>query len=252
MIRLILLLLDLIIIAVISIIAYPLSRLIGLFSKDARDNFCFGFAKLGMKSFLFLAGTKVNYKGLENLPKKGDPAVAYIGNHRGMFDIVSVYSVLPSITGFIAKKELRSFPVVGWWMSSVYCIFLDRSDKRQGVASILKGVENIKNGKSMLIYPEGTRCREEGALLPFHKGSFKLATKAKAPIIPVIVSNSPAVLEDHKPFVKSVKLIVEFLPKIELNGLSNEELLEIPDRVHDLILERAIENGRELGSLPQE
>ena len=248
MIRLILLILDLIIIAVASLFCYPLSRLIRLIDKDRGDMFSYRFAQLAMKSFLFYAGTKVEYKGLENIPE--DEAVVFIGNHRGFFDVVATYAAIPRITGFIAKKELRFFPVVGWWMGAVYCVFLDRENKRKGVEAILRGVQNVKEGKNMLIYPEGKRSKQEGVLLFFHPGSFRLATKSDAKIIPVVSNNSSAVWEDHLPFFRSAHTCIEFCSPVETAGLTAQEQAALPALIKNIIQERLIANGKALGSLP--
>lgn len=251
MIGTILLVIDLLLLAVASLITFPLSRLIGLFNKHAQDEFCLGFVKLAMRSFRFFSGAKVKYIGLENLPEKGE-AVVYIGNHRGFFDIVALYPVVPDLTGFVAKEEMRKWPLIGWWMSSVYCLFLNRKNKREGLKTIMEGITNVKNGVSMVIYPEGTRSKTEGHLGAFHAGSFKLATKPKAKIIPVISNDSGAILDDHFPWIRRATMCMEIGKPIPTDGLSEEELQELPDKVRGIIYERLIENGKAIGSLPQD
>lgn len=247
----ILLILDIIFLIIATIIMYPLSRLIGLFDRHARDEFCLSFIKFAMKSFIFLSGAKIIYKGLENLPEKGR-AVVYIGNHRGFFDIVSHYAVVPDLTGFIAKQEMRTWPLIGWWMSSVYCLFLNRKDKREGLKTIVQGIEQVKNGISMVIYPEGTRSKQEGHILPFHPGSFKLATKSGADIIPFASSNSGAILDDHFPWIKRATMCIEFCEPIKVSELSEEEKQNLPDMTRKIIYDRLIANGKEIGALPED
>lgn len=203
-----------------------------------------------MKSLLFTAGTEVDYRGLENLPEKGQ-AAAYIGNHRGFFDVVASYAIMPDLTGFIAKKEMRSWPLIGWWMRTTYCLFLDRENQYEGVKTIIEGVKLLKKGISMVIYPEGTRSREEGKMLDFHQGSFKLATKAKVPLIPIAANNSSAVFEDNKR-VKKAKIIIEFCKPIDTASLSAEELKALPNTVRAILQEKIITNGKELGTLPED
>ena len=91
---------------------------------------------------LFFAGTKITVEGQENIPK--DRAVLYIGNHRSYFDILVTYTTVPGSCGFVAKKELARIPLLKNWMDLIHCLFLDRSDIKQGLQMILAGCEEIK------------------------------------------------------------------------------------------------------------
>ena len=86
---------------------------------------------------LFFAGTKITVEGQENIPK--DRAVLYIGNHRSYFDILVTYTTVPGSCGFVAKKELARIPLLKNWMDLIHCLFLDRSDIKQGLQMILAG-----------------------------------------------------------------------------------------------------------------
>ena len=105
----------------------------------------------------------------------------YIGNHRSYFDIVLSYSRCPIRTGYIAKKEMERYPLLSNWMRYLHCLFLDRKDIKQGLKTILTAIEKIKSGISICIFPEGTRNKnkDELELLPFHEGSFKIASKIR-------------------------------------------------------------------------
>ena len=107
---------------------------------------------------LFFSGTKITVKGQENIPK--DRAVLYIGNHRSYFDILVTYTTVPGSCGFVAKKELSRIPLLKNWMELIHCLFLDRSDIKQGLQMILSGCEEIKSGTSICIFPEGTRGKD--------------------------------------------------------------------------------------------
>ncbi len=148
---------------------------------------------------LFFAGTKITVEGQENIPK--DRAVLYIGNHRSYFDILVTYTTVPGSCGFVAKKELARIPLLKNWMDLIHCLFLDRSDIKQGLQMILAGCEEIKSGTSICIFPEGTRGKtpSELELGEFHNGSFKMATKTGCPIIPLSISGSSEILEAHFP-----------------------------------------------------
>ena len=112
--------------------------------------------------------------GLENIPD--DEPVLFIGNHRGFFDVIISYTYMKRPTGFVAKKEMKKALIIRRWMDNLFCLFLDRENMKEGLKTILKGIDYIKDGKSIVIFPEGTRNKGEG-VQDFHAGSFKFAEK---------------------------------------------------------------------------
>ena len=172
---------------------------------------------------LFFAGTKVTVEGQENVPK--DRAVLYIGNHRSYFDILVTYTTVPGSCGFVAKKELARIPLLKNWMDLIHCLFLDRSDIKQGLQMILAGCEEIKSGTSICIFPEGTRNAnaDELELLPFHEGSFKIASKSGCAIIPMAMNNTAEIFEAHMPKIKSTHVVLEYGKPIYVKELSRED-----------------------------
>ena len=103
--------------------------------------------------------------------------------HRSYFDILLTYTRCVRRTGYIAKKEMERYPLLSNWMKYLHCLFLDRKDIKQGLKTILTAIEKIKSGISICIFPEGTRNKnqDESELLPFHEGSFKIASKDRMP-----------------------------------------------------------------------
>jgi 1-acyl-sn-glycerol-3-phosphate acyltransferase len=89
----------------------------------------------------------------------------------------------------------------------------------------------------MFIFPEGTRCKVEGTFLPFHAGSFKIATKSKASLIPVTFVNMGDLFEDHYPRLKYVPVVIEFGDPIETADMDRNAQKELPDRVKALMEE---------------
>ena len=191
---------------------------------------------------LFFSGTKITVKGQENIPK--DRAVLYIGNHRSYFDILVTYTTVPGSCGFVAKKELSRIPLLKNWMELIHCLFLDRSDIKQGLQMILSGCEEIKSGTSICIFPEGTRNRNQDELdmLPFHEGSFKIATKTKCPVIPIAISNSADIFEAHFPKIKPAKVVVEYGKPIYPDELSKEDKKHIGEYTQNIIHEMLVKN----------
>lgn len=168
----------------------------------------------------FLGGVKRNVIGLENVPT--DQPVLYVSNHRSFFDIVVAYSVVPNLTSFVSKKEIKKVPFIAQWMHFLKCLFLDRDNIKEGMKTILQGIEQIKDGYSIFIMPEGTRNHTD-TLLPFHEGSFKFAQKTGCPIIPVALTNTDDAFENHFPFVGKADVTIMFGEPIYLDKLSKEE-----------------------------
>lgn len=219
----------------IGILVHAVTWIVGRFDPAAALRMRSGYIRLGMKAVWFVGGGKATIIGTENIPT--DRPVLFVGNHRSMMDVVLAGSLIPFPVGFISKKELEKIPLLHMQMVDINCLFLDRKDDRQALKTILKAIELIKGGQSMFIFPEGTRSKEEGKILPFHAGSFKVATKSKAPIVPVTIVGMGDVLEDHFPRLKRVPVSIEFGKPIETASLSRDEQKELPDRVRDLIVE---------------
>jgi 1-acyl-sn-glycerol-3-phosphate acyltransferase len=169
-----------------------------------------------------LSGVKLTVKGQEKIPK--NQSVLYIANHRSFFDIVVTYPLFPDLTGFIAKDILRKIPAFGLWMKRVHCLFLDRKDLKRGLKTILDAIEKVKNGISIVIFPEGTRNRQADptSLLPFRDGSFKIAQKAGCPIVPIAIIGTEKAFENHIPWIRSTEVTVVFGDPIDINELPPE------------------------------
>ena len=134
-----------------------------------------------------LFNVKVDAKGLEKLDEI-EHGVIY-ANHQSNLDIVSMLKAIKKPHGYIAKKELDNIFLLSDSMRLIQCQFMDRTDVRQSVKVISAAAKSVKDGHLMVIFPEGTR-KIQGEMGSFKAGSFKLAQKAKAEIIPVTIYNS--------------------------------------------------------------
>lgn len=193
---------------------------IGKFNPRAKDYSCLRLVQAAFKLIMFAAGTKLTVIGEENVPK--DQAVLYVGNHRSYFDVIMTYARCPRLTGYIAKVEMLRYPLLRDWMKALYCLFLDRDDIKAGLKTILQGIEYIKNGISICIFPEGTRNHSD-VMLPFKEGSMKMAEKTNCPIVPMAITNSAEIFENHIPFVRRCHVILEYGKPILPGELSKEE-----------------------------
>lgn len=233
--RTILCLIWLVIFFAASLILLPVAALIGHFSSEKKDAFCYPIVKGALKVLWHLAGVKPQISGMENIPK--GQAVLYIGNHRSFFDIIILASLLPGKIAVVAKKEMEHIPLLSAWMRNIHCLFLDRSNVRAGAQMALDGIKLLKSGVSVLIFPEGTRNKGDG-MLEFKGGSFKLATKPGLPIVPVVQTGTREMFEDLKPFgVKSAETTLTVLSPIQTAGMSRADQNQLPEKVHDEMLE---------------
>ncbi|TCT13992.1 1-acyl-sn-glycerol-3-phosphate acyltransferase [Natranaerovirga pectinivora] len=207
--------------------------IIGLFSKKAQYKYTLYFGKIWSSHLLSMAGTKITVTGLENIPK--GPAL-FIGNHRSWFDIPVLFKHLPNSTGFIAKKEMKKVPIMSWWMTSAGCLFLDRHDVRAAMKTMIAGVELLKNGHSMVIFPEGTRSKTDD-MLPFKQGSLKLAEKAGIPVVPFGISRSDYILEKNGKRVKPANVQLNFGKPVFLNELEPSEQKQSAKYVQHIVSE---------------
>jgi 1-acyl-sn-glycerol-3-phosphate acyltransferase len=178
-----------------------------------------------------LSGAKVRVDGLENLP---EGPVVFIGNHQGNFDIPILMAFIDKPKAFIAKIETSKLPFVASWMREMRCVFMDRKDIRQSITAINQGAEYLKEGYSMVIFPEGTRSggKEMGE---FKAGSFKLATKSGVPVVPVAINGSYNLMGKKSLLVRPAEVRVTVLKPINTAELSKEEIKNLHDRVYEEI-----------------
>ena len=220
MIRFILVCLILLLYLILGIPVLLVEWLISRWNPRLRDISCLRMVQAAFKLILRITGADITYVGREHVPK--DQAVLYISNHCSYFDILLTYSQCPGLTGYVAKAEMLRYPLLRDWMKRLYCLFLDRTDIRAGMQTILTGIDYIKHGISVCIFPEGTRSNDQ-KMQPFKEGSFKMASKTGCPIIPIAISNSAQILENHFPRILPCKVTVEYGQPIYPKELTKEE-----------------------------
>ena len=144
---------------------------------------------------------------------------------------------------FISKNDLAHIPLISRWMKAMRCLFLDRDDIKQGLKTILEGVELLKSGHSIFIAPEGTRNHGE-ELLEFHQASFKLAEKSKCPIVPVAMNNNDEIFENHFPWIHKAHVIVEYCQPIHMEEMTRDEKKHVGETVRQIISETLARNAQ--------
>lgn len=227
---------------IISIPLFFIEWIIGKINMEAKQKSSLAIIQWVFKGILFLSGIKMTIIGEENVPK--DTAVMYVGNHHSIFDVITTYTRVPGLTGFVAKKEIEKVPVLRTWMRHLNCLFLDRKDLKAGAKMIIDAVHKIKSGISIFIFPEGTRSKDEDVTLPFHDGSFKIATKSGCPIVPVVLTNTNRIFEDHFPWIKATHVTIEYCKPIILDEMPDEIKKSPSNYVRDIIVKKYEENRK--------
>ena len=209
--------------------------------KLKRDDFVFKYVSKWAQNKIKLAGATVKIFGEENIPK--NETVLFMSNHQSNFDIALFLACIKTKKGFVAKLELGKIPILNQWMKKIDCVFMDRSSIRKSAEAIAEATKLLKNGRSMVIFPEGTRSKT-GALSDFKAGSFKLATKPKVPIVPVTLDGTYKLMEAQGGKVKPATVNMYIHPPIETANLTKEEQLELPERVKAIIASKLPNNGQ--------
>ena len=183
------------------------------------------------KTQLKRTGARIKVNGLENIP---DCPVVFVSNHQSNVDIAVFLAEIEKNKGFVAKVEMLKVPSMRDWMKELNCVFMDRDDMKQSARTILEAIEIVKNGYSMVIFPEGTRSK--GVRLgEFKAGSLKLATKSRAPIVPVTINGSYKLMEANKNKIVPADISLTIHPAIETAGLTKEEELLLTEKVKEII-----------------
>ncbi|MDR1301247.1 MAG: 1-acyl-sn-glycerol-3-phosphate acyltransferase [Treponema sp.] len=229
---------DFIIVGVAMIVLAPLG--IGIFLLR-----CLGFRKSMTQAIYKIAqvwslmliactGCTLTVRGKEHIPPEG--GLCFVSNHSSIFDILVILALVGRPVGFIAKKELAWIPFLNIWIFLLGGLFIDRRDIRKAVGTINKGIHRIKQGEAVMIFPEGTRSKGRG-LLPFRSGSFKLATQAGAPILPIAITGSYEIFEKtHR--IRAVPIKITFLPPINTAELPPADRRQyLSDMVHAILSE---------------
>ena len=210
-------------------------------TKEEADMYVFKVATNWSNFVLKAAGLNLTVIGKENIPN--EPCV-FVGNHQSNLDVPVILANMNRLTGAVAKKEMEKIPIMSYWMRQIHSVFLDRENPREALKAISEGVENLKNGYSMIIFPEGTRSRSNN-MGEFKKGSMRLAIKAGVPIIPITFYDTYKAMEGNNGKIKktNAKLIMD--KPIYTKDMSKEEKAGISEMVQNIIqsnLNKAHEN----------
>lgn len=180
---------------------------------------------------------RVRVEGLEHI-RAGEPAI-YCVNHQSAMDIPVLFVNLPVQFRFVAKRSLFNMPFMGWHLRRSGHIPVDRDRPREAMKSLKKVAQEIREGKSVLLFPEGHRSRN-GQLLPFKIGSFYIAILAGVPIVPITINGTAFVLKPDTYHVRAGQTEMIVHAPVATQGLKLKEAEELAEQVKGVIASRFV------------
>ena len=139
-------------------------------------------------------GVRVIVRGREHVPRTRK--VCFVANHQGLVDIALIEAAIPMRIGFIAKKEVSRLPLFNAWLKALHCVTIERAHARKAREVMLRGAEKVRNGKPIVIFPEGTRSRSR-RMGVFRSGSMLLPIQAGATVVPLTVDGTYRLVEEE-------------------------------------------------------
>lgn len=219
-------------IALISIIFCVWAIFLSIFDKTGRWPHFYA-AVPWAKIILWVCGARVKVIGQENVDRD-DPRI-YLSNHQSYFDIFALLAYLPADFKFIMKQELMRIPLFGFAMKRARYIAIDREDPRKAVKSINEAAMKIKEGSSMLVFPEGTRS-EDGKLQPFKTGAFRLALKAGRDVVPVAITKSRDIVPKKSLKINKGTIAMNIGAPISVKDYTRKDMDKLMAKVREAIL----------------
>ena len=185
---------------------------------------------------------KIESYGKENIPK--EDGFMFFPNHQGMYDVLAIIDACDNTFSVVAKKEVANVPLLKQTFACTKSYMMDREDIRQSMQVIMNVANDVKNGKNFLIFPEGTRSKNGNVIGEFKGGSFKAATKARCPIVPV------ALIDSFKPFdtntISQVTVQVHFMEPLyyeDYKGMKSQEIARLVEERIQTAIHLAVGEG---------
>ncbi len=189
-------------------------------------------ARFWGRSILVVSRLKVTVEGLSAIDL--EPPYIYMANHQSNFDIPVLLGHLTVQFRWLAKIELFKIPIFGHAMRKAGYISIDRSDRQAAIESLTTAAEQIKNGVSVLIFPEGTRSRD-GKIRPFKKGGFVMAIDSGIPIVPVSISGTHAIMTKGKLRINPGHVRMRILKPVATSAYTRETKEALMEHVRGII-----------------
>lgn len=198
-------------------------------------------ARLWAESILFASRVKVTVRGQGNLNPKG--SYIYMCNHQSVFDIPVLLAHLRVQFRWLAKHELFQIPLFGTAMARAGYISINRTDRRSAFESLNRAARIIRNGVSVLIFPEGTRSKD-GKIRLFKKGGFVMAVDSGVPIVPVTLHGTWEIMAKDKRILRSGNVVLEIHRPIETSSYSRKTKDDLMNAVREVICTAVEKHGK--------
>ncbi|MBL7826958.1 MAG: 1-acyl-sn-glycerol-3-phosphate acyltransferase [Saprospiraceae bacterium] len=179
-------------------------------------------------SFLAVVGIRLQVEGKEKLNLSQSYVI--VGNHSSALDFIVNAHAFPGVFRFLAKQELQKIPIFGWVVKKM-CLTVDRSSAMSRARSVVALKQNLANGWSIFIYPEGSRNKTNDLLAPFYDGAFRIAIQTKAPIAIQTILNVAAVAGEKADGLQPGVLKIVWETPIETVNLNDTDILTLRDEV---------------------
>ena len=187
-----------------------------------------------------LFGISIEVTGQENYSP--DHNYLVISNHAGMADIPLLLGSMHLNLQFVAKEELGKIPIFGHVIKQAGFVMIKRGQNREALKSLLAASEVLKNGRSVHIFPEGTRS-VDGKLLPFKRGAFLVAQKGGVPVLPVTIIGSHLITPKKSLRINKGKIRIIIAPPLQPAKFNSvEELRDVSSRIIENNLTRYSNN----------
>ena len=171
---------------------------------------------------LKISGVNVSVSGISNIPS--DETVILVCNHQSFYDIPVLLASLDKPYGLLSKDSVKKIPFINKWMDELNCVFINRDNPKSAINSLSLVGDNLDNGYSMIIFPEGTRSKSS-KLLKFRSGAFRLAVSKNVSIVPIVLNGTYKIFETNHNLIKPGNVTLKILPKIQVSKDSDYKTL---------------------------
>jgi 1-acyl-sn-glycerol-3-phosphate acyltransferase len=209
-----------------------LAILVSFFSKNGDG--VHQVARVWGRSILWISLVPVDIFGIENIDPRR--SAIYMCNHQSNFDIPVLLSKLPVQFRWLAKAELFKIPIFGRGMRGAGYISIDRSNRKSAFKSLTAAARIIREGTSVLVFPEGTRSRD-GKLQSFKKGGFVLSVDAGVPVVPLVIRGTHAIMPRNTLLIRRQAVRIDILPPVETGQYSRKTKNDLMNRVYTVMAE---------------
>lgn len=207
--------------------------IVAFFTKTG--NFPHAVARAWGRSILWVSGIKVTLKGIEKL--NPEQSYIYMANHQSNYDIPVLLGKLPVQFRWLAKAELFRIPLFGRAMQGCGYISIDRANRKMAFESLARAADTIRNGTSVMIFPEGTRSYD-GNLKEFKKGGFVLSVDAGVPIVPIIIKGTWPIMPRTRFRIEPTPVSIEIHDPIETCNFTRSTKDDLIKTVRNTMIEK--------------